>query len=47
MADVLHIQNTHGTRDWLAGGRWGTRHDETTELPSEKKTGETHAKKSQ
>ena len=20
MADVLHIQNTHGTRDWLAGG---------------------------
>ena len=45
MADVLHIQNTHGTLDWV--GKCGTRHDETTELPSEKKTGETYEKKSQ
>ena len=28
-------------------GKWGTRHDETTELPSEKKTGETYEQKSQ
>ena len=45
MADVLHIQNTHGTLDWLASGGHVTMRPQN--FHQKKKTGETYEQKSQ